>query len=375
MIQMMGDVTTRVHKTSDSADGGGKVITTPKGGNNGGEDPEIEGGGTRYLGFFNQQQGLRIWCQDGHKDEERLRMNGWNPVWSTTSKDAILKWVSAANTPTFDKHQTPSDHTISDIQNTTPRAKSQFVSNLQQAWDNSKARLQMTAHQLGMETSTKDSARMTLEFEEEATIDLRSDAKEPTDDVTEDVSQGEGPQKKGNSAYKAAVYDTTTFDSTNGAQPNHRFSAFRSDTGSHLRTSTKPEETFASANSADSTILHGNHAGVPSGFMETPNRSRITNPYSTGRTPLEDKDLWSSNDAYLLGVNSTESIDEVESLYLSLNLPQNLLGNVRYAFVCRRDADESELYLDDKQIKNLPRLRDLRPESLLSIGMTRWKTN
>jgi hypothetical protein len=73
--------------------------------------------------------------------------------------------------------------------------------------------------------------------------------------------------------------------------------------------------------------------------METPRGSNITNPYSTGRTPLEDKDLWSSNDAYLMGVDGTASTDEFECLYLTLNLPQNLLGNVRYAFVSRRDTE------------------------------------
>ena len=99
--------------------------------------------------------------------------------------------------------------------------------------------------------------------------------------------------------------------------------------------------------------------------METPRGSNITNPYSTGRTPLEDKDLWSSNDAYLMGVDGTASTDEFECLYLTLNLPQNLLGNVRYAFVSRRDTEECELYIDDKQIKNLPKLRDLQPETFV----------
>ena len=126
-------------------------------------------GSTRYLSFFNAQQQLRSWCEDGHRDEERFRKNGWNPVWSTTSKEDILRWVAEANTPTLKQHSTPSDQTISQQQNTAPRAKSQLVNNMQQAWNNSKARLQLTARQLGLDSGKKDAARRVLEFEEEVT--------------------------------------------------------------------------------------------------------------------------------------------------------------------------------------------------------------
>jgi hypothetical protein len=40
---------------------------------------------------------------------------------------------------------------------------------MQQAWNNSKARLQLTARQLGLDSGKKDAARRVLEFEEEVT--------------------------------------------------------------------------------------------------------------------------------------------------------------------------------------------------------------
>ena len=90
-----------------------------------------------------------------------------------------------------------------------------------------------------------------------------------------------------------------------------------------------------------------------------------SNPYSTGRTPLTDKELWQANSFYLSGRHGTQSSDEFEHLYKVLNLPTNVYENVRYTFLRVKDADDSDLYLDDKQIKNLPKLRDLQPESVV----------
>jgi hypothetical protein len=144
-----------------------------------------------------------------------------------------------------------------------------------------------------------------------------------------------------------------------------RFTAFRDQTHnqqriqSTLRTSTNASDTFASANSDASTILHRNTNDG------TPQHSMPSNPYATGRTPLTDKDLWQSNGFYLSGQHSTKSADEFEHLYKVLNLPSNLYENVRYTFIRVIDADDNDLYLDDKQIKNLPKLRDLRPETVV----------
>jgi hypothetical protein len=119
------------------------------------------------LGFYERKQGLRSWCEDGHPDEHRFRRNGWNPVWLTRSKEEILKWVSAANTLVFTAHETPVDRPIQLPTETAPRPKSQFVSNLQHVWDNSKAKLQQTARQLGMDSTKFDPARRTLDFDSE----------------------------------------------------------------------------------------------------------------------------------------------------------------------------------------------------------------
>jgi hypothetical protein len=40
---------------------------------------------------------MRSWCEDGHPDEDRYRRHGWNPVWHTNSKAAILAWVKEYN--------------------------------------------------------------------------------------------------------------------------------------------------------------------------------------------------------------------------------------------------------------------------------------
>lgn len=153
--------------------------------NNAGEDSQTEGGGTRYLGFYNKQHGLRSWCEDGHPDENRFRQNEWNPVWSTDSKDAILKWVAVANTPALDRISTPVDQFISQQHHTAPRPRSQFVSNIRQAWDNKKATLQLTARQLGMESGAMDSARRILDFDVEGTTSEQQPVQEQIDFTSE----------------------------------------------------------------------------------------------------------------------------------------------------------------------------------------------
>jgi hypothetical protein len=226
-----------------------------------------------------------------------------------------------------------------------------------------------------MDSNRKDPARRTLDFSEEAatqqSINLCDDDESNELQVNQSNTEDEAIGTHVASMYKPATGDATASDLGEERNQNNCFEAFRSLPGIHhrgqtqLRTSAHPSHTDASANSEESTILHSNRTSVPFAHMETPKGSNIANPYSTGRTPLEDKDLWSSNDAYLLGVEGTSSTDEFESLYLTLNLPKNLFGNVRYAFVSRRDADDCELYIDDKQIKNLPKLRDLRPETFV----------
>ena len=161
------------------------------------------------------------------------------------------------------------------------------------------------------------------------------------------------------SAYKSAPRDRHLDDLGVTDQPNHRFHAFRSRSGHthqnkfHLRTSAKPSETYTSADSNASTILHSNQ------------QPTFKNPYGTGRTPLKDKDLGQSNGFYLSGKYGTDSVDEFEHLYEVLNLPDEMYENVRYTFINVIEADDNELYVDDKQIKNLPKLRDLEPESFV----------
>jgi hypothetical protein len=90
----------------------------------------------------------------------------------------------------------------------------------------------------------------------------------------------------------------------------------------------------------------------------------MQNPYSTGCTPLTDKDLYQVNDFYLGGRFGKDDGDELEALYDVLNLPKNWFGNVLYTFM-RVLEEEDTPYLDDKQIKNLPRSANLEPETLV----------
>ena len=106
-------------------------------------------------------------------------------MWSTDSKDAILKWVAVANTPALDRISTPVDQFISQQHHTAPRPRSQFVSNIRQAWDNGKAQLQLTARQLGMESGAMDSARRTLDFDVEGTTSEQQPVQEQIDFTSE----------------------------------------------------------------------------------------------------------------------------------------------------------------------------------------------
>jgi len=54
----------------------------------------------------------------------------------------------------------------------------------------------------------------------------------------------------------------------------------------------------------------------------------------------------------------------LEALYDVLNLPKNWFQNVLYTFV-RVIGDEEVPYLNDKEIKNLPRLANLEPETVV----------
>ena len=178
------------------------------------------------------------------------------------------------------------------------------------AWGNAFAKLQETARQLGMDTVRRDPTRRNINFDDEAddsTIKQKANSRLPSED-------------------------------------------------SHLRTSNDPTNTFAAANTTDSTILRHNNS--------RPNRVTPHNPYSTGRTPLTDRDLCQANDFYLGGRFGKDDGDELEALYDVLNLPKNWFPNVLYTFI-RVLQEEETPYLNDKEIKNLPRLANLEPETVV----------
>ena len=188
------------------------------------------------------------------------------------------------------------------------------------AWGNAMAKLQETACQLGMETARHDPTRRNLNFddkEEDSIIKLQ-----------ENSTLRQRPAK-----------------------------------GTHRRTSNDPATTVAAANADDSTILNNNSSRPNQSNCITP-QPMPHNPYSTGRKPLTDKDLSQANDFYLGERFGKDDGDELEALYDVLNLPKNWFGNVLYTFI--RVIEEEEVpYLSDKEIKNLPRLVDLEPETLV----------
>lgn len=96
---------------------------------------------------------------------------------------------------------------------------------------------------------------------------------------------------------------------------DHRFDAFRSNYGPYQTTT----------NSLDRILATGpiNHISL---ILNSPRATpwpSVRNPYSTGRTPLTNRDLCQANDFYLGVWFGQDDGDELDVLCDVLNLPQN----------------------------------------------------
>ena len=297
-------------------------------------------GDDRFIGFYNHKQNLRSWCADGHPDEDRFRKNGWNPVYFADRKEDIVKWVMqqpavtvATTKPSQDggddipksgmhrekqaDAETPVDHGITKVQ--PDRARISAASQAKRSWGNALGKLKETARQLGMDTASKDPTCRTLNFDTE----------------TDDTSV------------------TNIQQSTFGQKLQ----------GDQKETTDNSTSAYAAANSKYSTLISNDPVQNREQNLISPKPS-IENPYSTGRTPLTDKELCQANDFYLGGRYGKDDADELEALYDVLNLPKNWFQNVLYTFV-RVIGEEEVPYLNDKEIKNLPRLANLEPETVV----------
>jgi hypothetical protein len=213
--------------------------------------------------------------------------------------------------------ETPVDHGISKVQ--PDRARLSAASQAKRSWGNALGKLKETARQLGMDTAVKDPTRPTLNF----------DMEHDDTSVTNIQQSTYGPKFPGD-------LDEST---------DNRTSA------------------YAAANSKYSTLINNDPSQHQHSNIISPKPS-IQNPYSTGRTLLTDKELCQANDFYLGGRYGKDDADELEALYDVLNLPKNWLQNVLYTFV-RVIGEEEVPYLNDKEIKNLPRLANLEPETFV----------
>jgi hypothetical protein len=314
-----------------------------------------------FLGFYNRQQDLRSWCADGHPDQNRFRQNGWNPIYFADTKAEIMKWVMEHSAPITSiktassggevkagtellrderaDEETPIDRGIS--KPPPNRARPVAASQAKRSWGNALDKLKETARQLGMDSTAKDPTRRTLNFDEEQ-------------------------DEESTTAKQQSTNETDASDTAHQKGSDHRFSAFRPNSGNNrfnLRSTSDQTSAYAAANPNNSTIFKQHPSGHQPALVGTPNTS-IHNPYSSGRTPLTDKDLFQANDFYLGGRFGKDDGDELEALYDVLNLPKNWFQNVLYTFA--RVIDEEEVpYLSDKEIKNLPRLSNLEPETLV----------
>ena len=129
-----------------------------------------------------------------------------------------------------------------------------------------------------------------------------------------------------------------------------------------LGTGDMPRASDYSRGDDENTVLHGNkhteHGGMPTPSMPA-------NPYNTGQTPLTDKYLGQCNDFYLHGVDGLTSSDDFTlEHYRKFHFPENLFSPIRYDFIKLIDDYETP-YLDDKQIRNLPQLVNLDPETFV----------
>jgi hypothetical protein len=157
---------------------------------------------------------------------------------------------------------------------------------------------------------------------------------------------------------------TTTQQSTKQRQDtDHRFDAFRTKSTHQNHSMGDQTSAYAAADSTKTTVSNMHTAGVPHSNVVSP-KPTIQNPYSSGRTPLSDKELCQANDFYLGGRYGKDDADELEALYEVLNLPTNCFQNVLYTFI-RVIEEEDVPYLSDKEIKNLPRLSSLEPEAFV----------
>jgi hypothetical protein len=90
-----------------------------------------------------------------------------------------------------------------------------------------------------------------------------------------------------------------------------------------------------------------------------------TNPYNNGQTPLTDKYLRQCNDFYLCGVDGLDDTSEfTQEYYNKFHFPEELFSPIQYTFIKLIDDYETP-YLDDKQIRNLPKLNSLDPETFV----------
>jgi hypothetical protein len=154
---------------------------------------------------------------------------------------------------------------------------------------------------------------------------------------------------------------------------SNRLEAFRLDSGGYYR---KQQHKDGSNGSEDGytkdTVLHSNVYGIQHSIRKdndapgTPAQSKSpANPYNTGQTPLTHKYLGQCNDLYLHGsVGFTSADDFTEEYYSVFGFPPSFYTYIRNSFIQLLEDYETP-YLDDKQIKNLPRLINLEPETFV----------
>jgi hypothetical protein len=89
------------------------------------------------------------------------------------------------------------------------------------------------------------------------------------------------------------------------------------------------------------------------------------NPYNTGQTPLTDKYLGQCNDFYLRGSLGLIDADDFTAEYYSVfGFPPSHFTPIWYAFLELFECNEAP-QMEEKQIKTLPRLTSLDPETFV----------
>ncbi len=294
-----------------------------------------------YYGF-EHKDGRRTCCPARNEVEDsRLRRNGWILTQYSYSHDEILQWMtrSLKEPPEPPAQPQPVDlrgggsaesggaatnTSTDDIPRTT------LTANIAEAFLSGADKRAELRRQLGMDKTTGESPTRALIFEGE-----KEDNAPNTD--------GTGTENTDSARNKN---DTTT----------HRFDAFR-------QTTTKFQHDRHTGHGDEEDNLP--RSNRKDNGMGTPTHAMPTNPYNSGQTPLTDKYLGQCNDFYLNGVDGlARAADFTQDYYDKFHLPDHLFSNIRYDF-CKLIDDYETPYLDDKQIRNLPQLTSLNPETFV----------